>query len=139
MRISDWSSDVCSSDLMAEEWGLAGGIVLLAAFAYVLGWGWKLAVTSEGRFERLLAGGLTASIFYYICINLMMVMGLAPVVGIPLPLISYGGSAMMTVMLCLGVLLGIDRANRRTAAYRHILGGLLGGPEGRGGRARQIG
>lgn len=105
---------------MAEEWGLAGGIVLLAAFAYVLGWGWKLAVTSEGRFERLLAGGLTASIFYYICINLMMVMGLAPVVGIPLPLISYGGSAMMTVMLCLGVLLGIDRANRRTAAYRNI-------------------
>src|SRR3546814_11431692 len=111
MRISDWSSDVCSSDL--------------------LGWGLKLAVTSEGRFERLLAGGLTASIFYYICINLMMGMGLAPVVGIPLPLISYGGSEMMTVMLCLGVLMVIDRADRRAAACSPIGGGLLRS-EGRG-------
>lgn len=102
---------------MAEEWGLAGGLFLLIAFGYVLVWGWKLAITSEGRFERLLAGGLTSSIFFYICINLMMVMGLAPVVGIPLPLISYGGSAMMTVMLCLGILLGIDRANRRSTSH----------------------
>jgi rod shape determining protein RodA len=105
---------------MAEEWGLMGGLLLLAAFAYVLGWGWRLAISSEGRFERLLAGGLTASIFFYVCINLMMVMGLAPVVGIPLPFISYGGSAMMTVMLCLGVLLGIDRANRRGSALRQV-------------------
>src|SRR3546814_16890935 len=81
---------------MAEEWGLAGGIVLLAAFAYVLGWGWKLAVTSEGRFERLLAGGLTASILYFICINLQMVVGLATVVGLPMPPLSYAGSSLMT-------------------------------------------
>ncbi len=102
---------------MAEEWGLVGGLCLLLAFGYILAWGWKVAISSENRFDRLLASGLTASIFYYVCINLMMVMGLAPVVGIPLPLISYGGSAMMTVMLSLGVLLGIDRANRRNSAY----------------------
>ena len=102
---------------MAEEWGLAGGVFLLLAFGYVLAWGWRIALSAENRFDRLLAGGLTASIFYYVCINLMMVMGLAPVVGIPLPLISYGGSAMMTVMLCLGVLLGLDRANRRSGSY----------------------
>src|SRR3546814_15572020 len=101
---------------MAEEWGLAGGIVLLAAFAYVLGWGWKLAVTSEGRFERLLAGGLTASIFYYICINLMRGMGLGPVVGIPPAPLSYGGSGVMTVMLFLGVLLGSGRPHRGRGA-----------------------
>ena len=105
---------------MAEEWGLVGGVLLLLAFGYVLAWGWKLALTSEGKFERLLAGGLTACIFFYVCINLMMVMGLAPVVGIPLPLISYGGSAMMTVMLCLGILLGIDRANRQNHACRTL-------------------
>ena len=52
------------------------------------------------------------TIFYYVTINLLMVMGLAPVVGIPLPLVSHGGTAMLTVMLCLGVLMSIDRHNR---------------------------
>ena len=70
-------------------------------------------VDTKGRFERLAAAGLTTTIFFYVAINLMMVMGLAPVVGIPLPLFSYGGSAMMTVMLCLGMLMSIDRNNRR--------------------------
>lgn len=105
---------------MAEEWGLAGGIALILAFAYILAWGWKLAITSVGRFERLLSAGLTATIFFYLCVNLMMVMGLAPVVGIPLPLISYGGSAMMTTMLCFGILLSIDRANRRRPRYQTL-------------------
>jgi len=98
---------------MAEEWGLIGGLALLAAFAVIFTWGWRVAMRTEDRFGRLAAGGLTATIFYYVAINLMMVMGLAPVVGIPLPLMSYGGSAMMTVMFCLGVLLGIDRHSRR--------------------------
>ena len=52
------------------------------------------------------------TIFYYVTINLLMVMGFAPVVGIPLPLVSHGGTAMLTVMLCLGVLMSIDRHNR---------------------------
>ena len=52
------------------------------------------------------------TIFYYVTINLLMVMGLAPVVGIPLPMVSHGGTAMLTVMLCLGVLMSIDRHNR---------------------------
>jgi rod shape determining protein RodA len=63
------------------------------------------------QFERLLALGLTATLFFYLAINMMMVMGLAPVVGIPLPLISYGGSAMMTVLILLGIIMGIARAN----------------------------
>ena len=65
--------------------------------------------------------GLTSIIFFYAAINLMMVMGLAPVVGIPLPLLSYGGSAMMTVMICLGLLMGIDRQNRRDRDRRRSL------------------
>ena len=54
--------------------------------------------------------GLATTIFFYMAINLMMVMGLAPVVGIPLPLVSFGGSAQMTVLISLGVLMGIDRS-----------------------------
>ena len=98
---------------MAEEWGLAGGLFLITCFFLVIRWGFRVALETKGRFERLTAAGLTTTIFFYVSINLMMVMGLAPVVGIPLPIFSYGGSAMMTVMLCLGMLMSIDRANRR--------------------------
>ena len=100
---------------MAEEWGLAGGLFLILAFGLILRWGMKVALDTRDRFARLAAAGLTTTIFFYVAINLTMVMGLAPVVGIPLPLFSYGGSAMMTVMICLGLLMAIERANRRDA------------------------
>jgi rod shape determining protein RodA len=100
---------------MAEEWGLLGGVLLILAFALILRWGMRVAIDSRDRFSRLAAAGLTTTIFFYVAINLMMVMGLAPVVGIPLPLFSYGGSAMMTVMICLGLLMAIERQNRREA------------------------
>ncbi|MDT9597815.1 rod shape-determining protein RodA [Sphingosinicella rhizophila] len=102
---------------MAEEWGLAGGLLLILAFMLVIKWGIGVALDSKDRFSRLTAAGLTTTIFFYVAINLMMVMGLAPVVGIPLPLVSYGGSAMLTIMLCLGVLMSIDRHNRRDRRY----------------------
>jgi len=98
---------------IAEEWGLAGGLAVILLFFLLLHWGMRVAVEAKERFERLAAAGLTLTIFFYVAINLMMVMGLAPVVGIPLPLISYGGSAMLTIMTCLGMLMSIDRANRR--------------------------
>lgn len=98
---------------MAEEWGLMGGVFLILAFTLVLRWGMKVAQESNDRFSRLAAAGLTTTIFFYVAVNLMMVMGLAPVVGIPLPLFSYGGSAIMTVMICLGILMAIERQNRR--------------------------
>jgi rod shape determining protein RodA len=100
---------------MAEEWGLMGGLFLILAFLLILRWGMNVATESKDRFSRLAAGGLTMTIFFYVAINLMMVMGLAPVVGVPLPLFSYGGSAMMTVMICLGVLMAIERRNRLDA------------------------
>jgi rod shape determining protein RodA len=98
---------------LAEEWGLIGGLVLIALFFLLVRWGTVVAMDAKGRFERLTAIGLTLTIFFYIAINLMMVMGLAPVVGIPLPLVSYGGSAMLTVMICIGMLMSIDRDTRR--------------------------
>jgi len=103
---------------MAEEWGLLGGIVVLIGLGLLLRWGIKVALVSKGRYEMLSAAGLTSIIFYYAAINLLMVMGLAPVVGIPLPFLSWGGSAMMTVMICLGLLMGIDRQNRADASRR---------------------
>ena len=72
---------------------------------------------AQTRFARLTAAGLATTIFFYVAINLAMVMGLAPVVGIPLPLVSYGGSAQMTVMLCLGILMSIDRQNRKQVRW----------------------
>jgi rod shape determining protein RodA len=100
---------------MAEEWGLIGGAFVLICLGVLLWWGMRVAMKAKGRFEKLLAGGLTSIIFFYAAINLLMVMGLAPVVGIPLPFLSWGGSAMMTVLICLGLLMGIDRQNKRDA------------------------
>ena len=97
---------------MAEEWGLVGGVLLILAFGMVIRWGMKVSSASRTRFGQLAAAGLSATIFFYVAINLMMVMGLAPVVGVPLPLVSFGGSAVMTVMLCLGLLMALERQQR---------------------------
>lgn len=98
---------------MAEEWGLVGGLLLILAYMLVIRWGMRVAGRARSRFARLTAAGLATTIFFYVAINLMMVMGLAPVVGIPLPMVSFGGSAMMTVLICLGMLMAIDRSSRR--------------------------
>ncbi|MDF8335446.1 rod shape-determining protein RodA [Novosphingobium cyanobacteriorum] len=98
---------------MSEEWGMIGGLFVLAIFAIVLRWGLKVAMNAPDRFSRLLAAGMTTTIFFYICINMMMVMGLAPVVGIPLPFLSHGGSSMMTNMICIGTIMAVDRWSRR--------------------------
>jgi rod shape determining protein RodA len=94
---------------MAEEWGLLGGLFVLTIFAILLGWGLRVARRAPDRFGQLLAGGMTFTVFFYVAINLMMVMGLAPVVGIPLPFMSHGGSSMMTNMICIGAIMAVDR------------------------------
>jgi rod shape determining protein RodA len=98
---------------MMEEWGLFGGLFVLLAYGYIIWWGFGVAQRGATVFARLAAMGLSFTLFLYVAINLAMVMGLAPVVGIPLPLFSYGGSAMMTVMILLGILMGFDRETRR--------------------------
>lgn len=97
---------------MAEEWGLIGGVLVILAYFLVVNWGIRVALHARNRFAQLLAGGLATTIFFYFAINLMMVMGLAPVVGIPLPLVSFGGSAMMTVLLSIGLLMAVARSER---------------------------
>ncbi|MBW0145279.1 rod shape-determining protein RodA [Sphingomicrobium clamense] len=103
---------------MVEEWGLVGGVVLILAFAVLIGWGLRLARTAPTRFARLASAGLASNIFFYVAVNLMMVMGMAPVVGIPLPLVSHGGSTVMTVMLSIGVLMAFDRQRRNAPRYQ---------------------
>jgi rod shape determining protein RodA len=98
---------------MAEEWGLIGGVAIIVAFVMLTRWGMRVSTRAPTRFGRLTAAGLVTTIFFYFAINLMMVMGLAPVVGIPLPLVSFGGTAMLTVMICLGVLMSIERDGKR--------------------------
>jgi rod shape determining protein RodA len=98
---------------MAEEWGVLGGLFIIIGYLMVIRWGLNVGVQAQSRFAKLTAAGLATTIFFYVAINLAMVMGLAPVVGIPLPLVSFGGSAQMTVFLCLGILMSIDRDNRR--------------------------
>lgn len=98
---------------MMEEWGLLGGVLLIVAFVLIVQWGLSTALQAQSRFAKLTAAGLAATIFYYVAINMAMVMGMAPVVGVPLPLISNGGSSQMTFMLCLGILMSIDRSNRK--------------------------
>ncbi|MEL6530103.1 MAG: rod shape-determining protein RodA [Pseudomonadota bacterium] len=106
---------------MAEEWGLVGGLFVIAVFSIILRWGLKVARESRDRFASLLAAGMVATIFFYIAVNLLMVMGMAPVVGIPLPFMSHGGSSMLTNMICLGVLMMVNRWNRNAPR-----GGLSG-------------
>lgn len=97
---------------MTEEWGFVGGTLLILAFAAVIRWGMQVSANARSRFAQLSAAGLSATIFFYASINLLMVMGLAPVVGVPLPFVSFGGSAVMTVMLCLGLLMALERQQR---------------------------
>ena len=105
-------TDFALATLM-EEWGLVGGVFLIIAFMLLIRWGVMVGVRAQSRFARLTAAGLATTIFFYFAINMGMVMGLAPVVGIPLPLISFGGSAQMTTLICIGILMAIDRDTRR--------------------------
>jgi rod shape determining protein RodA len=94
--------------MIAEEFGLVGGLALLVLYTIVIGYGFAIALRCHNHFGRLLGLGLATNFFLYVFINTAMVIGLIPVVGVPLPLISYGGTAMMTVMLGFGLLMNVN-------------------------------
>jgi rod shape determining protein RodA len=104
-----------------EEFGFVGAIALLVLFAVVIGYGVQVAVSSRSQFGRLTAMGLILNFFFYIMINASMVMGLIPVVGIPMPLVSYGGTAMLTVMFGFGILMSCH-VHRQVEIPRHSAG-----------------
>ena len=96
----------------AEEFGLLGTLGLIVAFAFLILRGLAIALEASTVFSRLLAGAITMIFFTYAFVNMGMVSGILPVVGVPLPFISYGGTAMVTLGLALGMLLSIARAKR---------------------------
>jgi rod shape determining protein RodA len=91
--------------MLAEEFGLVGGLLVLLLFALLMVYGLAVSVRCRNHFGRLLSMGVTVTILLYVFINTAMVMGLIPVVGVPLPLISYGGTAMLTVLAGCGFLM----------------------------------
>ena len=91
--------------MLAEEFGLVGGLGLLALYILLLFYGFSISLSSRNHFGRLLGMGVTITFFLYIFINIAMVMGLIPVVGVPLPLVSYGGTAMLTILFGFGLLM----------------------------------
>ncbi len=99
---------------LAEEFGFTGGLGLLALYTLIIVYGFAIALRSRNHFGRLLGLGIITNFFLYVFINTAMVMGLIPVVGVPLPLISYGGTAMLAVMLGFGLLInvGVHRDTR---------------------------
>ena len=104
--------------MLAEEFGLVGGLGLLVLYLLLMVYGIAISLRCRNQFGRLLAAGLTASFFLYVFINIAMVMGLIPVVGVPLPLISYGGTAMLAVLIGFGLLMS-THTSRDTPAARY--------------------
>jgi rod shape determining protein RodA len=94
--------------VFAEEFGLLGTLVLLGIYLFIVYRGFMIALLAQDSFTRLLAGGLTLVFFFYFFVNVGMVSGILPVVGVPLPLISYGGTALVTLMAAFGMLMSIQ-------------------------------
>lgn len=103
--------------MLGEELGFVGAAVVLALFLAVLALAFVIALRSTSQFGRLLAMGISCNLMLYVVINVAMVTGMIPVVGVPLPMISYGGTAMLTVLIGCGLLLNVD-VNREVAIPR---------------------
>jgi len=108
--------------MLAEEFGMIGGIGLLGLYGLILVYGVAMSLRCRNQFGRLLGMGIATTFFLYVFINIAMVMGLIPVVGVPLPLISYGGTAMMTLLIGFGLLMSVW-------VHRDVMIGRRGGDE----------
>ncbi|MDD1792647.1 rod shape-determining protein RodA [Enterovibrio makurazakiensis] len=93
--------------VIAEEWGLIGVACLLSLYLFIIGRGLMLASRAQTAFGRMMAGSIVLSFFVYVFVNIGMVSGILPVVGVPLPLVSYGGTSMVTLMAGFGILMSI--------------------------------
>ena len=93
--------------MLAEEFGMMGGLTLIGLYALLLIYGFAISLRCRHHFGRLLGMGIITMFFLNFFVNVAMVMGLLPVVGMPLPLVSYGGSAMLTLMFGFGLLLNV--------------------------------
>ncbi|WP_075184970.1 rod shape-determining protein RodA [Teredinibacter haidensis] len=99
--------------VMAEEFGLIGVLLLISLYLLVIGRGLFIAVSAQNMFSRLLAGSITLTFFVYVFVNIGMVAGMLPVVGVPLPLVSLGGTSIVTLMTGFGILMAIATEKKR--------------------------
>ncbi len=93
--------------VLGEEFGLYGVLTLLALYVFVIGRGLYIAISAHDTYSRLLAGSISLTFFVYVFVNTAMVTGLVPVVGVPLPLVSFGGTSMVTLLAGFGILMSI--------------------------------
>ena len=104
--------------VLAEEFGFRGVLLLFLIYAVILGRGLVITWRAQSSFTRILAGALVATFFFGLVVNLGMVSGLLPVVGVPLPMVSYGGTAMVSMMIAFGMLMAISTERPVTRAMR---------------------
>lgn len=100
--------------VFAEEFGLLGTLILIGIYLFIMYRGFTIAWLAQETFTRLLAGGLTLVFFFYVFVNIGMVSGILPVVGVPLPIVSYGGTALVTLMATFGMLMSIHTHRKIT-------------------------
>ncbi len=103
--------------VLAEEWGLIGVIAMMLLYLMIVARGLWIALTAQDNFGRLLAGSITLTFFVYVFVNMGMVAGLLPVVGVPLPLVSRGGTSLVTLMAGFGILMGIATEQKRVNMF----------------------
>ena len=102
--------------VFSEEFGMVGNVLLLLLFSLIIARGLYIASQAQSTFSRLLAGSITLTFFIYIFVNIGMVSGILPVVGVPLPLISYGGTSMVAILLGFGILMSIHTHKKLVAS-----------------------
>ena len=110
--------------MLAEEFGIIGGLALLSLYALLIIYGIAVALSARNQFGRLVAMGVTITFFLYVFVNIAMVMGLIPVVGVPLPLVSYGGTALLSILFALGLVLSVYVHRDVRIGRRGVEGGL---------------
>jgi cell division protein FtsW len=110
--------------IIGEEWGLIGTVTVLALFVMVAYQGYRIAIKAPDTFSGLLAAGITTWLVAQACINMMVVTALLPVTGIPLPFISYGGSALIINLVAVGILLSISRETTQTGSLLDAVFGV---------------
>lgn len=110
--------------IIGEEWGLIGTLMVVALFVLIAYHGFRIAIHAPDTFSGLLAAGITTWLLAQACINMMVVTALLPVTGIPLPFISYGGSALTINLVAIGILLSISRETSQTGSMFDAIGGF---------------
>jgi rod shape determining protein RodA len=98
--------------VLCEEWGFVGAFVLLVLYLALILYGYWVAVHCHARFTRLVVVGISSMLFCHVFVNVGMVLGVLPIVGVPLPLVSYGGTSLLTFMVGLGWIVAADRQRR---------------------------